>query len=87
MRGGIFMRLTGFLPAEATSGDMRIVLTAQRALLVEQHRGILSFDPSCIRLRTGNGYLTVGGCALALSAYGAQDAAITGQIQRLEFTP
>ena len=73
--GGFFMRLNGFLPAEATSGAMRVVLTAQSALLVEQHQGILSFDPSCIRLRTKNG------------SYGAQDAAITGQIRRLEFTP
>ena len=29
------MRLNGFLPAEATSGAMRVVLTAQSALLVE----------------------------------------------------
>ena len=77
--GGFFMRLNGFLPAEAT--------TAQSALLVEQHQGILSFDPSCIRLRTKNGYLTIDGQNLALSSYGAQDAAITGQIRRLEFTP
>ena len=81
------MRLNGFLPAEATSDAMRVVLTAQSALLVEQHQGILSFDPSCIRLRTKNGYLTIGGQCLALSSYGAQDASITGRIQRLEFTP
>ena len=85
--GGFFMRLNGMLPAEATSGAMRVVLTAQSALLVEQHQGILSFDPSCIRLRTKNGYLTIDGQNLALSSYGAQDAAITGQIRRLEFTP
>ena len=72
--GGFFMRLNGFLPAEATSGAMRVVLTAQSALLVEQHQGILSFDPSCIRLRTKNGYLTIDGQNLALSSYGAQDA-------------
>lgn len=81
------MRLNGILPAEATSGAMRIVLNDRHALLVEQHHGILSFDSDCIRLRAKSGYLTVRGKALTISSYGNSTLAIAGSIDSLVFTP
>ncbi len=81
------MRFHGILPAEATSHALRIVLSGRNALLVEQHRGLMTYDDSCVRLRSENGFITISGQALSISQFGEDDALISGRIDSLEFTP
>ena len=51
--------------------------------LIEQHRGILCFDGSCIRLATAQGVLRVNGDSLTLEALTESRAKVTGRITAL----
>ncbi len=80
------MLLNAILPPEATSSKSRIVLTDTSHLLIEQHKGLFSYDESCIRVRLADRTLLVNGQSLRISEFSRQDICILGEIQSLEFT-
>ena len=49
-------------------------------MLVEQHKGLFSYDTDRIRIRTTRGLLTVTGEKLTIVYFGTQDLLISGKI-------
>lgn len=69
------------LPLEATGKTPRIVLTGDCELLIEQHRGLYSYDVSQIRVRTSRGLVTVTGDKMTILYFGAHDLLISGRVK------
>ena len=67
-------------PPETVGKMPRIVLTGDRELLVEQHKGLFSYDTDRIRIRTTRGLLTVTGEKLTIVYFGTQDLLISGKM-------
>lgn len=76
------MNVHGFFAAAAQAGSdqPRIVITGREEILIEQHRGLFSYETKCIRIRTGAGLITVKGEQMVIAFFGAQDLLIRGQI-------
>ena len=67
-------------PREVISNVPRITLTGQERLHIEQHRGLIAYDPGEIILRTTSGFLRVSGEEMRFSLYDAGEALIIGKI-------
>lgn len=81
------MRLSSFMPSEPLTGKPRIILTGNEALLIEQHRGVISYTQDRLIVRMRQGRLNVLGQAMQLQEYGKQDLCVNGEIISLEFVP
>ena len=80
MRGRIAKALEGCgLPADALSDCARVTLTGRRSVTIEGQHGVIELSPERIRLRTGDGVLSVDGSALELHALSDSHARITGE--------
>ncbi len=73
----------GGIPEDVLMGWPKVVLYGTQRLLVEQHRGVLSYEETAVRLRTSLGILTVEGEGLQITHYGPMDAVVTGRIARI----
>lgn len=79
------MHLNAILPPEAISNLSRIILTGDNNLLIEQHKGLFSYDESCINVQLAGGMLFINGKSLLISEFSARDICIRGEICSLEF--
>lgn len=68
------------LPADAVAGLPLIELCGDRQLRVENHRGILAYDPREIHIGGGKVAIRVKGLELELKVMNAGELLITGQI-------
>ena len=78
---------TELFPKEVTSGVPRITLTGHERLYVEQHRGLVDYEPENIVLRTSCGLMRVAGAGMRFNLYTACEALITGRIDSVSFPP
>lgn len=69
------------LPQELDSHRFFVQWIGDGACLIEQHRGILCFEPTLIRFATEQGVLTVAGEALTMDALSAARAKVRGAIR------
>lgn len=69
------------LPQELDAGRFFVQWYGIDECLIEQHRGILSFDADSIRLSTDQGTLYISGQDLELEALTDARAKVTGQIE------
>lgn len=74
------MNLLSFAPPEARSDTPRVVLSGREEALIEQHRGLFSYESSCVRVRVKDGVLAVTGENLMISHFGARDLVIRGKL-------
>ena len=74
-----------FFPREVTSGVPRITLTGHERLHVEQHRGLVDYEPENIVLRTSCGLIRISGAGVVFRLYTAAEAVVTGRIDCVEF--
>lgn len=72
------------LPADAVAGLPLIELIGDKQLRVENHRGILAYDPREIHIGGGKVALRVRGLGLELKVMNAGELLITGQIFAVE---
>lgn len=72
-----------FFPEEVTSGAVKVSLTGQSRVCVEQHRGLLGYTPEEALLRTKAGTLRIAGENLSFLRYSSQDAILTGRIESI----
>lgn len=73
------------LPTEAAIGDMKLIVVGGRRALVENHRGILSFESSCVSVAAKKGRLVFRGDGLYLAAMSSDCLMICGKIQTVEW--
>ncbi|MCD8335444.1 MAG: YabP/YqfC family sporulation protein [Clostridiales bacterium] len=72
------------LPADVVAGAPLIELVGKRELRMENHRGILSYDPEEISISGGRLLVRVRGEGLALGAMSGESLLITGTIRSVE---
>ena len=72
------------LPADAVAGLPLIELVGDKQLRVENHKGILAYDPREIHIGGGKVALRVRGLDLELKVMNAGELLITGQIFAVE---
>lgn len=73
------------LPADALLGASRVTVTAGKNVVLENHRGILSYSEENIVIRLQRGKLAINGNTLRLAAMTADRVFITGRIQSMEW--
>jgi len=81
------MGFDDYLPREAIGKTLRVVLMGRGSVLVERHRGVITYLPDQLKLRLENGYLEIRGHSLRIREYSAGDAAVEGVIDSLKFMP
>lgn len=74
------MGVMDWIPKEVRPGRVRLVVQGQEEVLVEQHRGLISYETDRVMFRTGQGRVTVQGEGLIISAFGPWDARVEGKI-------
>lgn len=79
------MRMESFVPSEALTGKQRIVLSGQDSLLIEQHRGIVSYTPDRLVVRMNEGRMNILGSEMKLQSYEKRELWVLGKIKSLEF--
>lgn len=72
------------IPADAL-GSVKLSLCGRSRLLVENHRGIITYNDNLIEIDCGSVKLAVRGDALRLEAMSGSDMFICGRIIALEF--
>ncbi|MDR3051927.1 MAG: hypothetical protein LBU67_09450 [Oscillospiraceae bacterium] len=77
-------RLAG-LPEEVLLGVPRAVLMGTERVLIENHKGVLSYDADRLRVRTPCGVLQVDGADLRLESFGGENLAVQGRIDRMGY--
>lgn len=78
---------TELFPKEVTSDLPRMTLTGRELLHVEQHKGLVGYQPEEIVFRTSSGMLHVKGRTLCFRMYTAGEAVITGSIDSVGIQP
>ena len=74
-------------PKEVTGKVPRITLTGDELLHVEQHKGLIGYQPEEICFRTACGMLRVTGEGLRFRRYASEEAVITGRICSVNIQP
>lgn len=74
------MQKQAFFPAELLHDVPHLTMTGTTCLHVEQHHGMIGYQPDEVVFRTGCGLLTVLGSSLQVKRYTASDAELCGQI-------
>ena len=68
------------LPAEAVAGAARITLSGRQQVLIEQHKGLLSYSGSEVEVNCGALRCRVRGEGLLLRAMTAEMLLVTGTV-------
>lgn len=72
-------------PREVTSNVPCVTLTGRELLHVEQHKGLVDYEPDNIVLRTAAGLMRIGGAGMLFRLYNDQEAVIAGRIDSVVF--
>ncbi|NLA58609.1 MAG: sporulation protein YqfC [Firmicutes bacterium] len=86
-KGRLLQNLTTALelPADVVLNLPRITITGNAQLLMENHKGIISYEPERIRIRTENGEAVITGSNLKIDSLFAGEIRVTGHIDGIEF--
>lgn len=72
-------------PREVVSKVPRVTLTGHERLHIEQHGGLVDYDPENIVFRTSVGLMQISGAGMVFSLYSAGEAIVTGRIDGVFF--
>ena len=67
-------------PKEVVSDMPRITLTGSERVHVEQHKGLIAYQPEEVVFRVAPGRLTVSGQELRFRLYTSNEAILTGHV-------
>lgn len=73
------------IPQDIVLDLPRITMLGNKQLLVENHKGIIEYTPSTVRVKLNQGELTVNGANLALGNLQADQILIEGTINELKY--
>lgn len=79
------MLYSPLLPPDALGHAPRITLLGSAQALIEQHRGLYSYNNEKIRIRTAQGVLCIAGQELIISHFGEQDLLVRGCIRAVSW--
>jgi sporulation protein YqfC len=72
------------IPLDTAMDWPRITLNANREATVQNHRGVIEYDQSTVRINTKLGELAFFGTKLALVSALKEEIVVEGKIERLE---
>ncbi len=72
-------------PAQVALGVGRVTVTGSSRLLVENHRGIISYSDSCIQVACGSFAVCIHGSGLGLGAMNKKELTVLGNISAVTF--
>lgn len=86
-RKGNLQSLAGFLeiPQDIVLDMPRITMLGNKQLLVENHKGIIEYTPSLVRIKLNQGELFILGEDLTLGNLQAEQILIEGVIQEVKY--
>jgi len=73
------------LPSDALSGTVKLSINGRRRVLIENHRGIISYEDTLIVIDCGNMKAIIRGDELKLGAMDKSDMLIRGRLLSIEF--
>ena len=73
------------LPTDVVLDHTRTTITGNHRVLIENHKGILSYEPEKIRIRTETGETVITGARMRIDALFTTEIAIRGLISGIEF--
>lgn len=73
------------IPGEAMPGGVKLTVVDMHRVLVENHRGIMSYSEEYIVIATARGNIALRGNGMKLDAMHSGDILITGRIASVEF--
>ena len=73
------------LPKDVSCGVVIVTVTGRRALVLENYRGIVSYDDDCIVIQTRDCKVTVSGCRLKVDYYPNEEMKIVGLIHQISY--
>lgn len=71
------------LPGDVVADVSRITLVGETHMLVENHRGLVEYNPDRITFEVPQGRVTVEGEALAIGSISAEEVVVSGRITLL----
>lgn len=77
------MGILDFIPEEVKGKVSRVVILGKKEMLIEQHRGLISYETDNVCFRVLDGQVQIGGKDLVITAFGAYDAKVQGQIDNV----
>lgn len=85
-RNGL-QKLAGLLeiPQDIVMDLPRITMLGNKQLLVENHKGIIEYTPSLVRIKLSQGELIVNGSGLTLGNFQAEQILIEGTVREIQY--
>lgn len=74
------------LPGDVMLDEVRITLVGTMELVVENHRGLVEFEPERVVLQVPNRQLAISGDRLAIASISPDQVVIHGQILALRYS-
>ncbi len=71
------------IPAEIALDESRIVAIGHNQVRVENHKGIIEYSETCVRLRVVGGCLRMEGEQLIIDEYNSERICISGIIKQI----
>jgi sporulation protein YqfC len=86
-RKGKLQSLAGFLeiPQDIVMDLPRITMLGNKQLLVENHKGIIEYTPSLVRIKLSQGELFIYGEKLTLGNLQAEQILVEGVVQKVNY--
>lgn len=73
------------LPKDVSCGVVIVTVTGRRSLVLENYRGIVSYDDDCIVIQTKDCRVSVSGCRLKVDYYTNEEMKIVGLIHSISY--
>lgn len=86
-RKGRLQSLAGLLeiPQDIVMDLPRITMLGNKQLLVENHKGIIEYTPSLVRIKLSQGELLIYGQMLSLGNLQAEQILVEGVVQKVNY--
>ncbi|SDF06139.1 sporulation protein YqfC [Sporomusa acidovorans] len=86
-RKGNLQSLAGLLdiPQDIVMDLPRITMLGNKQLLVENHKGIIEYTPSLVRIKLSQGELMIYGEALTLGNLQSEQILVEGVVQEVKY--
>lgn len=75
----------GSFPKEVISNVPLITLTGHEQLHIEQHQGLVDYEPENIMIRSACGLIRIAGAGMLFKLYTTAEAIIVGRVDCVEF--
>jgi len=79
------MMQQGIFPREVISNVPLITLSGHEQLHIEQHLGLVDYEPENIIIRSACGLIRIAGAGMVFKLYTTAEAIIAGRIDCVEF--